>query len=158
VYIFFEDIKNSLNSLKSYLKKLTLTDIKMAKFRYKMILIYGLSLAVLLFYLKWIEIKFLIWSKAYDIYIGLIALFFTLLGIWLAKNLNFKKQGIVEHEGQMIHRSAISFESNKMNQVICNISNRELEVLQLMANGMSNIEIANELFVSVNTIKNHPKV
>jgi ATP/maltotriose-dependent transcriptional regulator MalT len=35
------------------------------------------------------------------------------------------------------------------------ISKREHEVLELMANGFSNQEIADKLFVSVNTIKTH---
>jgi ATP/maltotriose-dependent transcriptional regulator MalT len=36
-----------------------------------------------------------------------------------------------------------------------NLSKRELEVLQLMAGGLSNQEIAERLFVSLNTIKTH---
>jgi ATP/maltotriose-dependent transcriptional regulator MalT len=35
------------------------------------------------------------------------------------------------------------------------LSKREMEVLQLMAEGLSNHEIASRLFVSLNTIKTH---
>lgn len=55
------------------------------------IMLYGLILAVLVFVLKWLQWKFLIVDNAIDIYIGLIAVFFTILGIWVARQLTKPK-------------------------------------------------------------------
>ena len=51
------------------------------------VVLYGALLAVLVFALKWLQWKFLIVDNAIDIYIGLIALLFTGLGIWIANQL-----------------------------------------------------------------------
>ena len=51
------------------------------------ILLYGLLLALLVFVLKWLQWKFLIVDNAIDIYVGLIAVFFTALGVWVANQL-----------------------------------------------------------------------
>ena len=53
----------------------------------KAVLGYGLSLAILLFILKWLELRFVIYDHAMELYVGAIALMFTLLGIWLARKL-----------------------------------------------------------------------
>jgi NarL family two-component system response regulator LiaR len=53
----------------------------------KRIVLYGAALAVLLFLLKWLEFHFIIISNAYEVYVGAIAVLFTLLGIWLALKL-----------------------------------------------------------------------
>src|SRR5687767_12443786 len=47
-------------------------------------IIYGVSLALLLFLLKWLELRLIIIDHAFEIYIGVIAIIFTALGIWLA--------------------------------------------------------------------------
>lgn len=110
---------------------------------------YGIAMAVLLFVLRWLELRFLIFSHSFEVYAGMIAVIFTVLGIWLAMKLTKPKTIIVEKEKP----AAFVF-----NAILCEslgISKRELEVLQLMANGMSNNEIAAELFVSPNTIKTH---
>ena len=121
--------------------------------RYKTQLIYGASLAALLFLLKWLEMRFIIMYHAFDIYIGAIAIIFTALGIWLALKLAKPKTIVVEKE--IIITSPNSFIRNGQEQEKLGISQRELEVLELMAQGLSNQEIANRLFVSLNTIKTH---
>ena len=117
-------------------------------------ILYGISLAFLLFFLKWIELRFIIINHILEIYIGLIALLFTGLGIWLALKLTKPKveTRIIEKE---IRAKNTDFIVNEevMNEL--GISKRELEVLQLMAEGLSNQEIAERLFVSLNTIKTH---
>lgn len=117
-------------------------------------ILYGISLAFLLFFLKWIELRFIIINHTLEIYVGLIALLFTGLGIWLALKLTKPKveTQIIEKE---ITVKDIDFIINEevMNEL--GISKRELEVLQLMADGLSNQEIAERLFVSLNTIKTH---
>lgn len=117
-------------------------------------ILYGISLAFLLFFLKWIELHFIIINHTLEIYVGLIALLFTGLGIWLALKLTKPKveTQIIEKE---ISTKNADFIINEevMNEL--GISKRELEVLQLMAEGLSNQEIAEKLFVSLNTIKTH---
>lgn len=115
-------------------------------------IIYGLSLALLLFLLKWLELRFVIIDHALEIYIGAIAAVFTGLGIWLALKLTKPKvQTIVVEKEVMVQSFALN--EDELNKL--GISKRELEVLQLMAEGLSNQEIAARLFVSLNTIKTH---
>lgn len=116
----------------------------------KQIILYGLALAVLLFLLKWLEWRFLILSHAMDIYAGTLALLFTGLGIWLATRLIKPKTVVVEKT--ILQKD---FVLNEAELERLRISTRELEVLQLMAEGLSNQEIADRLFVSLNTIKTH---
>lgn len=122
----------------------------------KTILLYGVSLALLLLLLKWLELRFIIFDHAFELYIGAIALIFTGLGIWLALKLTKPrlKTVIVEKE-VYINNAAGDFVLNEKEMANLGISKREVEVLQLMAEGLSNGEIAAQLFVSLNTIKTH---
>ncbi|MFI5218476.1 MAG: response regulator transcription factor [Bacteroidia bacterium] len=121
----------------------------------KTVLIYGFSLAILLFLLKWLELRFIIIDHAFEIYIGAIAVIFTSLGIWLALKLTRPKVKtiIVEKEIYIHNNGTFSINEKELNKL--GISSRELEVLQLMAEGLSNHEIGERLFVSLNTIKTH---
>jgi two-component system, NarL family, response regulator LiaR len=123
--------------------------------RNKLNMLYGCSLALLLFLLKWLEYRYVIASFSFEIYIGLIALLFMILGIWLALKLSHPKikTVIVEKEVFITATSDFVFNNTELNKL--GISKRELEVLQLMSEGYSNIEIAKRLFVSLNTIKTH---
>ena len=120
--------------------------------KYRDTILYGFSLALLLFLLKWIELRFIIINHAFEIYAGIIALLFTALGIWLALKLNKPKI-----ETKVIEKPVIvnDFSFNETAMTYLGLSKRELEVLQLMAEGLSNQEIAERLFVSLNTIKTH---
>jgi two-component system, NarL family, response regulator LiaR len=115
--------------------------------RYGHIIIYGCSLAVLLLLLKWLEWRFLVVNYAIEIYSGAIAIVFTGLGIWLALKLARPKPTtlIVEREAPVSEQEITRL----------GLSARELEVLRLMAGGLSNQEIAACLFLSLNTIKTH---
>lgn len=121
-------------------------------------LLYGLSLAALLFLLKWLEYRFVLVSHAMELYITAIALLFTALGIWLAVKLS--KPKVITQTETVIkevirYRPAEHFTFNETAFRDLSLSQRELEVLQGMAAGLSNQEIADQLFVSLNTIKTH---
>lgn len=110
------------------------------------ILLYGLSLAVLIFFLKFIEYRFLVRDLSLEFYIGAVAIFFTVLGVWAGLKLTKKKTIIITNP-------AFQFDQNRLDSL--GISKREYEVLELMAKGFSNQEIADKLFVSLNTVKTH---
>jgi NarL family two-component system response regulator LiaR len=120
--------------------------------RHRHIILYGSSLALLLFLLKWLEWRFVVLDHAIEIYSGAIAVVFTGLGIWLALKLARPKQTTVIVEKEVPVRSGIV---DQKELARLGLSPRELEVLHLMAEGLSNQEIASRLFVSLNTIKTH---
>ena len=109
------------------------------------VLLYGVSLAVLIALLKVVEYRFLVRDLSLEVYIGLVAVLFTALGIWVGPRLTRKKI-IVVRPDFVLDKSALDR---------LGISKREHEVLELMARGHSNQEIAEKLFVSVNTVKTH---
>ena len=106
------------------------------------ILTYGAILAVGAFGLQWLQYQFLVRSHAVEIYVTLIALAFMALGVWVGARL-FRRP------------PPPAFEHNARAQETLGISQRELEVLELLAAGRSNKEIAKRLDVSPNTVKTH---
>jgi len=119
------------------------------------VFIFGFSLALLLLVLKWIEFRFLIINHRVELYSGLIAIFFTSLGIWLAFKIRGNKTKTIVVEKEVLVHATGEFERSAQALEDTGLSNRELEVLELMAKGLSNQEMAEQLFVSLNTIKTH---
>lgn len=109
------------------------------------VILYGLALAGLVFLLKYLEYRLIVHDLSIEFYVGLVALFFTGLGIWAGLKLTRKQIVIVGPD----------FLLNEAELKRLGISKREHEVLELMATGLSNQEIADKLFVSLNTIKTH---
>jgi len=112
-------------------------------------------MALFLFLLKWLEAHFIIFNYRLDLFIGAIAILFTVLGIWLALKLVQPKveTRIIEKEIYIDHSTQT--ETSQKATAKLGISKRELDVLNLMANGLSNEEIAGKLFISLNTVKTH---
>jgi DNA-binding CsgD family transcriptional regulator len=115
------------------------------------LLIYGLCGGVLIVVLNVIEFRFLIAQRSIEIYGALIAVLFAGVGIWLGLKLTHKKEIVIVKEVP----ASQPFVLNEARQRGLGITKRELEILELIAQGMSNREIAEKLFVSENTVKTH---
>ena len=117
------------------------------------ILIYGLCGGILIVTLRLIEFRFLVVEHSIEIYGGLIAALFAGVGIWLGLKLTKKQEVRVIREIQL--PSTAPFALNEERLKVLGVTKRELEILELIALGMSNREIAEKLFVSENTVKTH---
>lgn len=122
--------------------------------KHKQVIFYALSLAILLALLRWLEIRFLIMTPTFEVYGTAIAIIFAALGIWLATKLTKPKVKTLIIEKEIV-REHLGFSFNQKAFDDLGLSKRELEVLESMAKGLSNQEIADQLFVSLNTIKTH---
>jgi len=92
-------------------------------------------------------------EHSFEIYGGLIAALFAGLGIWLGLKLTKKKEILIVKEVPVPAAAAFSLNEQRLKDL--GITKRELEILELIAQGMSNREIAEKLFVSENTVKTH---
>jgi NarL family two-component system response regulator LiaR len=110
------------------------------------IILYGLALAALISLLKFLEYRLLVRDLSMEFYIGSVAVMFTVLGVWVGLKLTRKKTIIITNPN-------FQFDESRLERL--GISKREYEVLELMSKGLSNQEIADKLFVSLNTIKTH---
>ncbi len=111
----------------------------------KSIILYGVAMAALIGILKFAEYRFYVRDLSLELYLGLVAALFVSLGVWVGRRLTRIK--VIEPSNQFSRDEA---EMKKLG-----ITKREYEVLSLIAEGLSNKEIADKLFVSTSTIKTH---
>lgn len=104
----------------------------------------GLMGGVLITLLKWTEYRFLVVEHSLAIYGGLTAVTFAVLGVWLGNRLTGTPAPAAE-----------PVPLPQQVPIDLGLTPRELEVLELIARGMSNREIGEKLFVSENTVKTH---
>ncbi len=116
------------------------------------VILYGLIGGVLISVLKWTEYRFMVIDHSIEIYGGLTAATFAVLGIWLGLKLTRRQQAVLVRE---VPIPGSPFVPDERKREDLNITRRELEILELIAQGMSNREIAEKLFVSENTVKTH---
>ena len=122
------------------------------------VLIYGVVGGILIAVLQWTQYRFLVIEHSIEIYGALIAAIFAALGIWLGLRFKASRQQIVEKEifvPVSTPEPLAPFVPNDQKREDLNITRRELEILELVALGMSNREIAAKLYVSENTVKTH---
>jgi len=115
------------------------------------VLLYSLAGGVLITILKLSEYRFLVVEHAVEIYAGLIAALFAALGIWLGLTFNRKQVQVIVQPAQQ--NTPFIPDAQRLSEL--GITPRELEILNLIAAGMSNREIADRPFVSQNTVKTH---
>ena len=106
------------------------------------IAIYGAALAGAAFALRWMEYRHSVRMLSTELYIVCIAVLFTGIGIWVGRRLAARS-------------SSATFDRNERALQSLAISDREYDVLVLLARGHTNQQIAERLFVSPNTIKTH---
>jgi DNA-binding CsgD family transcriptional regulator len=130
--------------------------IRKPKMMKRHVLAYGIIGGILITLLQWTEYRFLIIEHSLEIYGGLVAAIFAVLGIWLGRKLSATRQKIIVKEVLIQAENAPSrkpFALDERKRDDLGITRREMEILELVAQGMSNREIAGKLFVSENTVK-----
>jgi len=119
----------------------------------KHVLLYGLLGGVLIAGLKFVEYRWLVVEHSIEIYGGLVAALFAGLGIWLGLKLTRHTETVVVRE--VLVPAPVSFVRDERKLESLGITPRELEILELIAAGLSNREIAERVHVSENTVKTH---
>lgn len=118
----------------------------------KAVAVYGLLGGVLIVVLTLTQYRFLVLERSVEIYGGLVAAIFAALGIWLGLTLTRAPEPMPAVPPQPAD-TPFAVDEEKLREL--GITPRELEILHLIARGMSTREIAAALFVSENTVKTH---
>lgn len=119
----------------------------------KHVLLYGLLGGVLIAGLKFIEYRWLVVEHSVEIYGGIVAAVFACFGIWLGLRITRRRETVVVRE--VLVAVPADFVRDQAKVDALGITPRELEILELIAAGLSNKEIGARLFVSENTVKTH---
>jgi len=108
----------------------------------KMVVIYGLILALAGFVLTWLDYRFWMRDIGVEVYGLALAIIFAGLGIWIERQRN---------SSTSLQPSGPNLKAIKA----LGLTRRETQMLDFLAKGKSNKEIARDLGLSPNTIKTH---
>ena len=111
--------------------------------------LYASLLALMVILMKLLEYRLFVKDFSLEFYVGVIAILFTVLGVLVGLKLTRRKKVFISQPVSDKFRA----DENVLSEL--GISNREYEVLELIAKGFSNQEIADKLFISLNTVKTH---
>jgi len=111
---------------------------------------FGLIILALLILFKVAQFSHFLSTDGVEIWIAIFSIAFFLIGIFLSRRLFTPKPRVIEKEIVVNHTAVDEKQLEKTG-----ISKRELEILQLIDEGLSNQQIADKLFVSENTVKKH---
>jgi NarL family two-component system response regulator LiaR len=106
------------------------------------ILLWALVLALGAFALQWLEYRFIVRAFSWQVYVGLIGVAFAAGGVWVGWKLAARAR-------------PETFQRNDAALAALGLTGQEVKVLERLAAGRSNKEIARDLGLSPNTVKTH---
>jgi len=118
---------------------------------FREIALFGLCGGILIALLRLAEYRLLVLQHSVEIYAAIVAAVFAGLGIWLGGTITKKKPEVVVREVRV--DGPFVLDEHRVREL--QLTPRELEILGLIAQGLSNKEIGERVFVSENTVKTH---